>query len=185
MTRRKTFTLIALAGIALLGMQATQAQLTTATISGTVADTTGAVIPGVSVSVLQVETGTSRDAVSDDEGRYRVPETVDIGHLGENERLFLFVVLQDGIELDQSFVDHINEVISQELSPRHLPDEIYQVAEVPRTLSGKKLEVPVKRILSGIPVEEALSKGALANPEAMRFFTDLAAQLRDSPDWNY
>ena len=110
---------------------------------------------------------------------------VDIGHLGENERLFLFVVLQDGIELDQSFVDHINEVISQELSPRHLPDEIYQVAEVPRTLSGKKLEVPVKRILSGIPVEEALSKGALANPEAMRFFTDLAAQLRDSPDWNY
>ncbi len=107
---------------------------------------------------------------------------VDIGHLGENERLFLFVVLQDGIELDQSFVDHINEVISQELSPRHHPDEIYQVAEVPRTLSGKKLEVPVKRILSGIPVEEALSKGALANPEAMRFFTDLAAQLRDSPD---
>jgi len=107
---------------------------------------------------------------------------VDIGHLGENKRLFLFVVLQDGIELDQSFVDHINEVISQELSPRHHPDEIYQVAEVPRTLSGKKLEVPVKRILSGIPVEEALSKGALANPEAMRFFTDLAAQLRDSPD---
>jgi len=107
---------------------------------------------------------------------------VDIGHLGENERLFLFVVLQDGIELEQSFVDHINEVIRQELSPRHLPDEIYQVAEVPRTLSGKKLEVPVKRILSGIPVEEALSTGALANPEAMRFFTDLAAQLRDSPD---
>jgi len=73
MTRRKNFTLIALAGIALLGMQSLQAQLTTATLSGTVADTTGAVIPGVSVSVLQVETGTSRDAVTDDEGRYRVP----------------------------------------------------------------------------------------------------------------
>ena len=73
MTRRKTFTLIALAAIALLGMQSLQAQLTTAPISETVADTTGAVIPGVSVSVLQVETGTSRDAVTDDEGRYRVP----------------------------------------------------------------------------------------------------------------
>ena len=107
---------------------------------------------------------------------------VDTGHLGENERLFLFVVLQEGLELNPAVLDHINQVISQELSPRHLPDEIYQVAAVPRTLSGKKLEVPVKRILSGIPVEEALSKGALANPEAMRFFTDLAAQLRDSPD---
>jgi hypothetical protein len=77
MTRSKTLTfvfrLIALTGIVVLGMQTTQAQLTTATISGTVADTTGAVIPGVSVSVLHVETGTTRDAVTDDEGRYRVP----------------------------------------------------------------------------------------------------------------
>jgi acetoacetyl-CoA synthetase len=93
---------------------------------------------------------------------------VDTGHSGENERLFLFVVLQDGLELDPALLDRINEVISQELSPRHLPDEILQVTEVPRTLSGKKLEVPIKRILSGIPVEEAVSKGAVANPETLR-----------------
>ena len=77
MTRRRTPTLalslIALTGVMILGMQTLQAQLTTATLSGTVADTTGAVIPGVSVSVLQVETGITRDAVTDDEGRYRVP----------------------------------------------------------------------------------------------------------------
>ena len=105
---------------------------------------------------------------------------VDTGHLAENERLFLFVVLQDGLELDPVLVDRIHGVISQELSPRHLPDEIYQVAEVPRTLSGKKLEVPIKRILSGTPIEEAVSKGAVANPEALRVFADLAAQFRDS-----
>jgi len=77
MTRSNTLTvvfrLIALTGIVILGMQATQGQLTTATISGTVADVTGAVIPGVSISVLQVETGTERSAVTDDEGRFRVP----------------------------------------------------------------------------------------------------------------
>jgi len=77
MTRRRTPTLalslIALTGVMILGIQTVQAQLTTATISGTVANTTGAVIPGVSVSVLHVETGTSRDAVTDDEDRYRVP----------------------------------------------------------------------------------------------------------------
>jgi len=76
MTRRRTPTLalslIALTGVMILGIQTIQAQLTTATISGTVANTTGAVIPGVSVSVLHVETGTSRDAVTDDEDRYRL-----------------------------------------------------------------------------------------------------------------
>ncbi|MEE8592327.1 MAG: carboxypeptidase regulatory-like domain-containing protein, partial [Spirochaetia bacterium] len=108
MTRRKTFTLIALAGIALLGMQATQAQLTTATISGTVADTTGAVIPGVSVSVLQVETGTSRDAVSDDEGRYRVP-LLDPGEYEVQAELTGFrTAVRSGITLtvgDRTVVD--------------------------------------------------------------------------------
>jgi acetoacetyl-CoA synthetase len=107
---------------------------------------------------------------------------VDTGHSGENERLFLFVVLQDGLELDPALLDRINEVISQELSPRHLPDEILQVTEVPRTLSGKKLEVPIKRILSGIPVEEAVSKGAVANPETLRVFTDLASHFQESSD---
>jgi acetoacetyl-CoA synthetase len=74
-------------------------------------------------------------------------------------------------------------VIRRELSPRHLPDEIYRIPEVPRTLSGKKLEVPIKRILSGVPPEQACSKEAVANPEALRFFSELSLPGPDSsPD---
>jgi acetoacetyl-CoA synthetase len=62
------------------------------------------------------------------------------------------------------------------LSPRHVPDAIYQVEAVPRTLSGKKLEVPVKRILAGMPVDRAAAQGALANPESLQFFE----KVRDS-----
>ena len=62
------------------------------------------------------------------------------------------------------------------LSPRHVPDAVHAIAEVPRTLNGKKLEVPVKRILSGVLVEEAASLDSLANPDALRFFADMAAQ---------
>jgi acetoacetyl-CoA synthetase len=57
-----------------------------------------------------------------------------------------------------------------ELSPRHLPDEIRAIAEVPRTLNGKKCEIPVKRILSGVPLPSAVGVGALANPAAMDAF---------------
>jgi len=60
------------------------------------------------------------------------------------------------------------------LSPRHIPDSIQQVAAVPRTLSGKKLEVPVKRILTGTPVEAAAAKGALVNPESLTEFERLS-----------
>ena len=108
---------------------------------------------------------------------------VDIGPPGEEGRLLLFVVLQEGVSLDVLLESRIQEVIRRELSPRHLPDELYPIAEVPRTLSGKKLEVPVKRILSGIPVEEAVSKEAAANPEALRFFSELSRPGPDSsPD---
>ena len=60
------------------------------------------------------------------------------------------------------------------LSPRHVPDAVHAVAALPRTLSGKKLEVPVKRILLGVAVEEAAAKGALANPESLDAFTRFA-----------
>jgi acetoacetyl-CoA synthetase len=66
------------------------------------------------------------------------------------------------------------------LSPRHIPDEIYQVRAVPRTLSAKKLEVPVKKILTGTPVESAAASGALANPESLAAFAQLAKE-RSSP----
>jgi acetoacetyl-CoA synthetase len=60
------------------------------------------------------------------------------------------------------------------LSPRHVPDEIHQIRAVPRTLSAKKLEVPVKRILTGTPAETAAAKGALANPESLAAFEEFA-----------
>ena len=62
-------------------------------------------------------------------------------------------------------------------SPRHVPDEVFQIEEVPRTLSGKVLEVPVKRILMGTPAEKAASRDSLASPAALDYFTEMAASL--------
>jgi acetoacetyl-CoA synthetase len=105
-----------------------------------------------------------------------LPEVVDslVVHLEDADHLLLFVVLADGLELDDALRQRIARELRTSLSPRHVPDEIYQVASVPRTLSAKKLEVPVKRILTGTPVERAAAKGALANPESLTAFEDLA-----------
>ena len=88
----------------------------------------------------------------------------------------LFVVLSEGIVLDEEIVRRLRERIRSDCSPRHVPDEIRQIAEVPRTLSGKVVEVPVKRILMGTPVEEAASRGSLANPTAL----DAFVRMRDA-----
>jgi acetoacetyl-CoA synthetase len=82
-------------------------------------------------------------------------------------RLLLFVVLREGVELDEALSDRLRAAVREELSPRHVPNEIHAVPGVPRTLSGKKLEVPIKRILAGTPRSTAVSEGALANPEAL------------------
>jgi acetoacetyl-CoA synthetase len=86
------------------------------------------------------------------------------------------VVLAEGVELDDALRRRIAAELRTALSPRHIPDEIHQVDAVPRTLSGKKLEVPVKRILTGTPVEAAAAKGALANPESLAAFEKLVAR---------
>ena len=70
-------------------------------------------------------------------------------------------------------MQEIRKRIREDCSPRHVPDEIKQIDEVPRTLSGKALEVPVKRILMGTPVEKAASRESLANPEALDYFVQL------------
>jgi acetoacetyl-CoA synthetase len=88
--------------------------------------------------------------------------------------LLLFVVLAAGLTLDDALRAKIAKELRTALSPRHVPDEIYQVQAVPRTLSAKKLEVPVKKILTGTPVESAAAKGALANPESLTAFERLA-----------
>lgn len=86
----------------------------------------------------------------------------------------LFVVLAQGVELDGSLKSKINSKIRSALSPRHVPDEIYAISEVPCTLNGKKLEVPVKKILCGIPVQEAVNVDSMANPDSIKFFVEFA-----------
>jgi acetoacetyl-CoA synthetase len=113
------------------------------------------------------------------EGLDEVTECVVV-HLEDSEggpgELLLFVVLADGIKLDDELRHKIARELRTALSPRHVPDEIYQVGAVPRTLSAKKLEVPVKKILTGTPVESAAAAGALANPSSLGAFEELARQ---------
>jgi acetoacetyl-CoA synthetase len=95
---------------------------------------------------------------------------VDTGRLGAEGRLVLFVQLAAGSELDDDLTGRIRATLRKQLSPRHVPDEIVQVPGVPRTLSGKKLEIPVRKILLGTPVAEAADPSALANPEVLASF---------------
>ena len=102
---------------------------------------------------------------------------VDVPRPGTEGWMPLFVVLQDGAELNDDLTGEIKRRIREQCSPRHVPNEIFQIAEVPRTLSGKVLEVPVKRILMGEAPEKAASRDSLANPNSLDYFTELAATL--------
>jgi acetoacetyl-CoA synthetase len=120
---------------------------------------------------------------------YSVVENIDgvvdsvVVHLDEGgDELLLFVVLAGDAELDDAMRDRIRRELRAALSPRHVPDEIHQVRAVPRTLSAKKLEVPVKRILTGTPVESAAAKGALANPESLTAFEEFAQSRQRDGD---
>jgi acetoacetyl-CoA synthetase len=90
--------------------------------------------------------------------------------------LILFVVLSPGAHLDGALRSTIASILRRALSPRHVPDTVYAVPDVPRTLSGKKLEVPVKRILTGLAADRAANRGAMANPEALDPFERLATE---------
>ncbi|WP_336207813.1 acetoacetate--CoA ligase [Nonomuraea sp. LPB2021202275-12-8] len=96
---------------------------------------------------------------------------IDTGQLGQEGRLLLYVTLAEGVTLSGPLEQAICAALRQELSPRHVPNEIRAVPGIPRTLSGKKLEVPVRRILLGTPVEQAANPDAMANPEVLRHFT--------------
>jgi acetoacetyl-CoA synthetase len=87
----------------------------------------------------------------------------------------LFVVLREGAALDDDLTREIARRVRAECSPRHVPSDVYAIAEVPRTLSGKVLEVPVKRILMGTPPEQAAARDSLQNPAALDWFVELAA----------
>ncbi len=99
---------------------------------------------------------------------------IDIQKQNGEAYMPLFVVLEEGAELDEDLVGKIKKSIRETTSPRHVPDEIQAVPDVPRTLNGKKLEVPVKKILAGTPPEEAVSKDSLSNPDSLDTFVELA-----------
>jgi acetoacetyl-CoA synthetase len=84
--------------------------------------------------------------------------------------MLLFLVLRPGAELDDDLKARVRRRLREACSPRHVPDEIETIAEIPRTLSGKKLEVPVKKILLGADPARVASRDSLANPEALDFF---------------
>ncbi len=140
----------------------------------------GAVIYGRSDSTINrqgVRMGTS-ELYSAVEGVAEVMDSlvVDVPTPdGADSTMWLFTVLAEGVELDEELEKQIRRRMREHCSPRHVPDRIVAVAGVPRTLSGKKLEVPVKKILMGGDPERAASRDSLANPEALDFFVELAA----------
>jgi acetoacetyl-CoA synthetase len=88
----------------------------------------------------------------------------------------LFVHLAEGQALDQALIDAVKRTLRETYSPRHVPDELVEVQQIPYTISGKKLEAPVKKILMGKPVEKAANPGSMRNPEALDFFVQFRAQ---------
>ena len=102
---------------------------------------------------------------------------VDVPGDGGSSFMPLFVVLEEGVELDDDLEGRIKSSIRENASPRHVPNEIFAVSDIPRTLNGKKLEVPVKKILSGTPPEKAASKESLSNPESLDRFVELAEKI--------
>jgi acetoacetyl-CoA synthetase len=104
---------------------------------------------------------------------------VDTGRLGAEGRLVLYVVLADGSGLDADLAGRLRAALRAQLSPRHVPDEIHQVPGIPRTLSGKKLEVPVRKIMLGADPERAADPNALADPEVLRYFGRFRTRLHN------
>jgi acetoacetyl-CoA synthetase len=102
---------------------------------------------------------------------------VDVPREGEENWMPLFVVMKNGTGLDDDIVKQIRARIREDCSPRHVPNDVIAIPAIPRTLSGKVLEVPVKRVLMGEPPEKAASRESLANPEAFDWFVDYSRSL--------
>ncbi|MBX6380308.1 MAG: acetoacetate--CoA ligase [Thermoflavifilum aggregans] len=114
----------------------------------------------------------------------RLPEIrdsliVNIELPGGNSYMPLFVVLSSGMELNEGLKQKIREALRNSCSPRHVPDEIIAVDDIPYTISGKKLEMPVKKLFLGMPLERVVQPGVLRNPEALRVFETIAQSWRN------
>ncbi len=102
---------------------------------------------------------------------------VDLELLGRESYLPLFVVLREGLTLDDDLRARIRQKLRTDVSPRHVPDEIWEITAVPYTLSGKKMEVPIRKILLGMDPQQAAKRGAMRNPESLDTFIQLAARI--------
>ena len=99
---------------------------------------------------------------------------VDLEYLGRESWMPLFVTLRPGCALEPGLVDRIKGAIREQLSARHVPNDVIEAPEIPRTLTGKKLEVPVKKLLLGQPAEKVAHRDAMANPASLDWFIDFA-----------
>jgi len=106
---------------------------------------------------------------------------VDLEMLDRPSMMPLFVVLRPGLELDAALIARIKQVIRDALSARHVPEPILRIDEVPRTLSGKKLELPVKKLLLGASLDKVANRDAMANPASLDFFIEFARTLEPKP----
>ena len=107
---------------------------------------------------------------------------IDTTELGKHGRftqghLLLFVVLREKRSLDEELTGRIFAKIRSDLSPRHIPDAVFAVPEIPLTLNGKKLEVPVKRIFQGMSAAETVSPESMSNPDSLKTFIKLAEEF--------
>jgi acetoacetyl-CoA synthetase len=106
---------------------------------------------------------------------------VDLEYLGQASYMPLFVVLREGHELDAVLKQRINDKIRTQLSARHVPNDVFAVPEIPRTLTGKKMELPIKKLLLGTSIEKIGNPDAMSNPGSLQWYAKFAAQ-RKAPD---
>ncbi|MGB7480682.1 MAG: acetoacetate--CoA ligase, partial [Burkholderiaceae bacterium] len=99
---------------------------------------------------------------------------VDLEYLGRESYMPLFVVLRDGVALDDALIARIKAGIRSALSARHVPNEVFAVPQIPRTASGKKMELPIKKLLLGMPVEKIANRDAMSNPDSLDYFVAFA-----------
>ena len=99
---------------------------------------------------------------------------VDLEYLGRESYMTLFVVLREGLVLDDAITHKLREKIRTQLSARYLPNDIFLVPEIPRTLTGKKMELPIKKLLLGTPIEKIANPDAMSNPQSLKWYAAFA-----------
>ncbi|MEO7009933.1 MAG: acetoacetate--CoA ligase, partial [Caldimonas sp.] len=107
---------------------------------------------------------------------------VDLEYLGRESYMPLFVVLREGATLDAVLTRKLRDGIRSALSARHVPNEIFAVSAIPRTLSGKKMELPVKKLLMGTPAEQVFKLDAMANADCVAWFVEFARRRAGAPE---